>query len=67
VPERDTTSVPPAFHSSLPLTLAERDLIGWYFPFPIAHRLALAPRTRAEASDAPPSLYIGSDGPEVSQ
>ena len=59
MPERDTTSVPPAFHSSLPLTVAERDIEAWYFPFPTAH----IPAPRPE-----PRLYIGStDRPEVSQ
>jgi hypothetical protein len=35
MPERDTTSAPPAF-PLLTLTLAERDLLGWYFPLPTA-------------------------------
>ena len=44
------TPRPAGFHASVPLTLAERDILGWYFPFPTAQ----IPAPRPE-----PCLYIG--------
>jgi hypothetical protein len=51
MPDVQTNVGPSAFHASLPLTLAEQDLIGWYF-FPQASSLPTA--------QIPAPAYIGS-------
>ena len=37
------TPRPAGFPASVPLTIAERDILGWYFPFPTAHRADPSP------------------------
>ena len=55
MPTGNTIPARVGFHPTLPLTVAERDIEAWYFPFPTAH--IPAPRPGAEVSDRP--RYIG--------